>query len=62
MADFLDRPFLVFRTAVLDLKDEDFTVDIYVDRARLESRIAPRIGDVVSGTLWLQGHLPDANT
>jgi hypothetical protein len=54
-ADFLDRPFLVFRTAVLQALDGDIGVDIYIDRARFGSRPVPTEGDVVSGTLWLQG-------
>ncbi|HYW44832.1 MAG TPA: hypothetical protein VE959_18365 [Bryobacteraceae bacterium] len=58
--DFLDRPFLVFRTAVVDLDGDDLAVDIYVDRARFRSRTVPTAGDMVSGTLWLQGCLEDS--
>ena len=54
---FLDRPFLVFRTAVVDLDGDDLAVDVYVDRARFRSRPIPTAGDVVSGTFWLQGCL-----
>lgn len=56
-ADFLDRPFLVFRTAVFDLKNDDLAVDVYTDRARFGSGAIPTAGDMVSGTLWLQGCL-----
>lgn len=58
--DFLDRPFLVFRTAVLDLATGDLEIDIYVDRARFQSRAIPTAGDMASGTLWLQGCLAEA--
>jgi hypothetical protein len=58
-AAFLDRPFLIFRTAVLDRDGDDLAVDIYLDRARLHSRNVPAIGDMVSGTLWLQGCLTE---
>ncbi len=57
--DFLDRPFLVFRTAVFALDGDDLAVDIYVDRARFGSRSVPTAGDMVSGTLWLHGHLSE---
>lgn len=56
---FLDRPFLAIRTAVIDLDGGDLAVDIYVDRARLRSRSVPTRGDMVAGTLWLQGCLFD---
>ena len=52
---FLERPFLVFRTALLHIEGGDLEVDIYVDRARLGSRAVPTAGEVVFGTLWLQG-------
>jgi hypothetical protein len=55
--EFLNRPFLIFRTAVVDLDGDGLTVDIYVDRARFQSRTVPTAGDIVSGTLWLQGCL-----
>ena len=55
--DFLDRPFLVFRTAVVHLDADDLAVDIYVDRARFGSHVIPTAGDMVTGTLWLQGCL-----
>ncbi len=57
--DFLDRPFLVFRTAVVDLQPGDFLVDIYMDRARFQPGMTPTAGDMVSGTLWLQGCLTE---
>jgi hypothetical protein len=60
-ANFLDRPFAVYRTAVLDHNSDDLSVDIYVDQARLKGRSAPAIGDMVSGTLWLQGCLAEAS-
>jgi hypothetical protein len=60
-ANFLDRPFAVFRTAVLDRDGEDLSVDIYVDVARFQGRSRPAIGDMVSGTLWLQGCLETAS-
>jgi hypothetical protein len=56
-ATFLDRPFLVFRTAVVDFQGGDLAVDIYMDRTRFLTRAIPTVGDVVSGTLWLQGCL-----
>lgn len=58
-AEFLDRPFLVLRTVVFDLEGDDGAVDIYVDLARFASRALPTVGDMVSGTLWLQGCLPN---
>jgi hypothetical protein len=58
-AAFLDRPFLVFRTTVVDLDGDDLAVDIYVDRARFRSRSEPVAGNMVTGTLWLQGCLSD---
>ena len=58
--EFLGRPFLVFRTAVLHLDGDDLAADIYVDRARFGSRAIPTAGDMVSGTLWLQGCLTEA--
>ncbi|MEX2263087.1 MAG: hypothetical protein WD696_14120 [Bryobacteraceae bacterium] len=57
--DFLDRPFLVFRTAVVGLDGDDLAVDIYVDRARFQKRAVPAAGDMVSGRLWLQGCLAE---
>jgi hypothetical protein len=59
-AEFLSRPFMAFRTAVLAAGSDDLVVDIYVDRARFGSRATPVAGDVVSGTLWLQGCLAEA--
>jgi hypothetical protein len=56
---FLDRPFLVFRTAVRDLDGDELAVDVYVDRARFHSRTVPTAGDMISGTLWLQGCLDE---
>jgi hypothetical protein len=58
---FLDRPFLIFRTAVVDLGGVDLAIDIYMDRARFSSRVVPTAGDMVSGTLWLQGYLSETS-
>jgi hypothetical protein len=58
-ATFLDRLFVIFRTALLDLDGEDLAVDIYVDRARFKTSTVPTAGDMVTGTLWLQGCLTE---
>jgi hypothetical protein len=47
---FLDRPFLVFRTAVADLDGDDLVVDVYVDRAPFRSRYVPKAGDIILQT------------
>ena len=45
--------------AVVHLDGSDLLVDICVDRARFGSRAIPTAGDMVSGTLWLQGCLSE---
>ena len=59
---FLDRRFLVLRTAVLEVEDGELAVDIYVDYVGFQADAVPAVGDVISGTLWLQGCLADAGT
>ncbi|SRR5579883_1602358 len=60
-AAFLERPFLVFRTAVVGLDREDLAIDIYVDRSRFLSRPIPTAGDIVCGSFWLQGCLVESS-
>jgi hypothetical protein len=56
-SSFLDRPFLTFRTDVLDAEASDIAIDIYVDRERFRRKEIPAVSENVMGTMWLQGYL-----
>lgn len=57
---FLDQVVFKIRTTVAQINNEeesrDFDLDIFVAERVLENE-KPKIGDEISGILWLQGHL-----
>lgn len=49
----------VIKTAIANVDDEDLIIDIYTPDQVLDGE-PPKLAEVVTGSMWLQGHLHDS--